>query len=108
MDYKEKYAYWLSSDAVDAETKAELKALEGNEKEIKERFYHDLEFGTAGLRGVLGAGTSRMNIYMVRKASQGLANYIVASGKEAMERGVAISYDSRHFSPEFAMESACV
>jgi len=108
MDYKKKYAYWLSSDSVDSKTKEELKALEGNDTEIKERFYNDLQFGTAGLRGILGAGTTRMNIYTVRKASQGLANYIVASGKEAMECGVAISYDSRHFSPEFAMESACV
>ena len=108
MDYREKYAYWLSSDAVDSDTKAELIALEGNEEEIKERFFHDLKFGTAGLRGILGAGSSRMNIYTVRKATQGLANYICASGEEAKKRGVAISYDSRHFSPEFAMESACV
>lgn len=108
MDYKEKYAYWLSADCVDSKTKEELKEIEGNDAEIKERFYDDLQFGTAGLRGILGAGTTRMNIYTVRKASQGLANYIVASGTEAIERGVAISYDSRHFSPEFAMESACV
>ena len=108
MDYKEKYAYWLSEDTVDSATKEELSALSGNEEEIKERFYNDLEFGTAGLRGVLGAGTSRMNIYTVRKATQGLANYITATGKDAVNRGVAIAYDSRHFSPEFAMESACV
>ncbi len=108
MDYKEKYAYWLSSDAVDSDTKAELAAIKGNEDEIKERFFHDLEFGTAGLRGILGAGTSRMNIYTVRKATQGVADYICACGEEAKKRGVAISYDSRHFSPEFAMESARV
>lgn len=108
MDYRAKYEYWLSNAAVDDATKAELSALEGNEEEIKERFYNDLEFGTAGLRGILGAGSSRMNIYTVRKATQGLANYICASGEEAKKRGVAISYDSRHFSPEFAMESARV
>jgi len=108
MNYQEKYSYWLSSDAVDEKTKQELRDLKGNEKEIEERFYKDLEFGTAGLRGILGAGTDRMNIYMVRKATQGLANYILASGDAARERGVVISYDSRHFSPEFARESALV
>ena len=108
MDYKEKYLYWLSSEAVDSKTKEELSALSQNDTEIKERFYNDLEFGTAGLRGVLGAGTSRMNIYTVRKATQGLSNYITATGKEAASRGVAIAYDSRHFSPEFAAESASV
>ncbi len=108
MNYQEKYKNWLASDVVDSKTKEELLSLSENEEEIKERFYNDLEFGTAGLRGILGAGTSRMNVYTVRKASQGLANYIVASGNDAMKRGVAISYDSRHFSPEFAMESACV
>ncbi len=108
MDYKKNYLYWLSSSAVDEETKKELKGLEGNETEIEERFYRELSFGTAGLRGILGAGTNRMNIYTVRKASQGVANYIVASGEDAKKRGVAISYDSRHFSKEFAMESALV
>ncbi len=108
MTYQDKYENWLASEAVDSKTKEELLRLSGNEEEIKERFYNDLEFGTAGLRGILGAGTSRMNVYTVRKASQGLANYIVASGNDAMKRGVAIAYDSRHFSPEFAMESACV
>ncbi len=108
MDYMKKWEYWLSSPAVDDKTKEELKKLSDKPQEIEERFYKDLEFGTAGLRGVLGAGSNRMNIYTVRKATQGLANYIVSRGKEAMERGVAISYDSRHFSPEFAYESACV
>ena len=108
MDYTKKWEYWLSSPAVDSKTKEELKKLSDNPQEIEERFYKDLEFGTAGLRGVLGAGSNRMNIYTVRKATQGLANYIVSRGKDAMERGVAISYDSRHFSPEFAYESACV
>ena len=78
--------------------------LEGNENEIKERFYMDLEFGTAGLRGIIGAGINRMNIYVVRRATQGLANYIIKQG--AADKGVAIAYDSRHMSPEFAMEAA--
>ena len=108
MTYMEKWQYWLDSTAVDENTKAELRKISDRPQEIEERFYKDLEFGTAGLRGVLGAGSNRMNIYTVRKATQGLANYIVSRGKEAMERGVAISYDSRHFSPEFAYESACV
>lgn len=108
MDYKEKYLYWLSDNAVDGQTKQELENLKGNDSEIQERFFKDLEFGTGGLRGVLGAGSSRMNKYTVRKATQGLANYICDNGEAAKKRGVAISYDSRHFSPEFAMESACV
>lgn len=108
MDYIEKYNYWLSSDIVDEGTKKELLKIRDKEKEIEERFYKDLEFGTAGLRGVLGAGTNRMNIYVVRHTTQGLANYILSCGEKAKERGVAISYDSRHFSCEFAYESACV
>lgn len=108
MDYMKKWEYWLSSPAVDEQTKEELKKLSDRPQEIEERFYKDLEFGTAGLRGVLGAGSNRMNIYTVRKATQGLANYIVSRGTDAMERGVAISYDSRHFSTEFAYESASV
>lgn len=108
MNYIEKWKYWLSSNAVDDVTKAELKKFSDKKDEIEERFYKDLEFGTAGLRGVLGAGTNRMNIYTVRRTTQGLANYICARGEEAKSRGVAISYDSRHFSYEFAYESACV
>lgn len=108
MDYKQKYAYWLSNDAVDEKTKQELFQIQTDDNEIKERFFKDLEFGTAGLRGILGAGTDRMNIYTVRKATQGLANYICANGDAAKNRGVVISYDSRHFSFAFAMESACV
>ncbi len=104
MDYKEMYQQWLDNPYFDAETKAELKAIEGNEKEIEDRFYMDLEFGTAGLRGVIGAGTNRMNIYTVRKATQGLANYIQSVHGES--KGVAIAYDSRHMSPEFADEAA--
>ncbi len=108
MTYMEKWKYWLDSTVVDEKTKAELLKLSANSQEIEERFYKDLEFGTAGLRGVLGAGTNRMNVYTVRKATQGLANYICARGEDIKSRGVVISYDSRHFSYEFACESACV
>ena len=104
MGYKEIYEEWLNNPYFDDATKAELKAIEGNEKEIEDRFYMDLEFGTAGLRGVIGAGTNRMNVYTVRKATQGLANYI--NNVHAQEKGVAIAYDSRHMSPEFADEAA--
>lgn len=104
MDYQKRYREWLENDYFDADTKAELTAIKENDNEIKERFYKDLEFGTAGLRGVIGAGTNRMNIYTVRKATQGLANYILKNGAEV--RGVAIAYDSRRMSPEFADESA--
>ena len=83
MDYKEIYESWLSNPYFDEETKAELKAIADDDNEIKERFYQDLEFGTAGLRGVIGAGTNRMNIYTVRKATQGLANYIIKAGKQS-------------------------
>ncbi len=104
MSYKEIYESWLSNPYFDEATKAELKALEGNEKEIEDRFYRELEFGTAGLRGVIGAGTNRMNIYTVRKATQGLANYILKQG--GADKGVAIAFDSRRMSPEFADEAA--
>lgn len=99
-DYKEIYNQWLENPYFDETTKDELKAIKDDENEIKERFYMDLEFGTAGLRGVIGAGTNRMNVYTVRKATQGLANYI--NNVHAQEKGVAIAYDSRHMSPEFA------
>lgn len=104
MNYKAVYEEWLSNPYFDDKTKEELKALAGNEKEIEDRFYRELEFGTAGLRGVIGAGTNRMNIYTVRKTTQGLANYIMAQGGK--DRGVAIAYDSRRMSPEFADEAA--
>lgn len=104
MDYKKLYEEWLSNPYFDEETKAELKAIEQDENEIKERFYKELEFGTAGLRGVIGAGTNRMNIYTVRKTTQGLANYIAAV--KGQEKGVAIAHDSRRMSPEFAKEAA--
>ena len=104
MTYKEQYQEWLSNPYFDENTKAELKNIADDENEIKERFYKELEFGTAGLRGIIGAGTNRMNIYTVRKATQGLANYIISQGFEA--KGVAIAYDSRRMSPEFANETA--
>ena len=104
MNYREAYEEWISNPYFDEETKAELKAVADDEKEVEDRFYTELEFGTAGLRGVIGAGTNRMNIYTVRKATQGLANYIRKVG--ASDRGVAIAYDSRRMSPEFADEAA--
>ena len=103
-EYVKRYEEWCTNPYFDAETQAELKAIADNDGEIKELFYKDLEFGTAGLRGVIGAGTNRMNIYTVRKATQGLANYIIKAGAKA--RGVAIAYDSRRMSPEFADEAA--
>lgn len=104
MEYRENYEAWLNNPYFDEATRAELQSIAADEKEIEERFYMDLEFGTAGLRGVIGAGTNRMNIYTVRKATQGLANYI--SQVNAKEQGVAIAYDSRRMSPEFADEAA--
>ncbi|MDD6293070.1 MAG: phospho-sugar mutase [Eubacteriales bacterium] len=100
MNYKELYEEWLSNPCFDDETKAELRAISDDENEIKERFYQELEFGTAGLRGIIGAGVNRMNVYTVRKATQGLANYILKVG--GADKGVAIAYDSRRMSPEFA------
>ncbi len=100
MDYKKVYEEWLNSPYFDEETKVELRGIARDENEIRERFYAELEFGTAGLRGIIGAGTNRMNVYTVRKATQGLANYIAKVNGQS--RGVAIAYDSRHMSPEFA------
>ena len=104
MSYAEQYKFWLEDAYFDEKTKEELKGIADNEKEIEDRFYKELEFGTGGLRGVIGAGTNRMNIYTVRKATQGLANYIISQGGK--DRGVAIAYDSRRMSPEFADEAA--
>ena len=104
MGYQEQFKFWVEDSYFDDATKQELLAIQDDEKEIEERFYKDLEFGTGGLRGVIGAGTNRMNIYTVRKATQGLANYIKKQGGE--EKGVAIAYDSRRMSPEFADEAA--
>ena len=103
---KKNYEYWCTSPIFDDATKAELKSLEGNEDEIFDRFYRELEFGTGGLRGVIGAGTNRMNFYTVGKATQGLANFINKQGVAA--KGVAIAFDSRRMSPEFADTAACV
>ena len=99
-DYMKSYEYWLKDDYFDADTKKELEGIRGNENEIQDRFYKDLEFGTGGLRGVIGAGTNRMNVYTVRRATQGLANYILKEGTG--DKGVAIAYDCRRMSPEFA------
>ncbi|MBE5874905.1 MAG: phospho-sugar mutase, partial [Lachnospiraceae bacterium] len=104
MGYMEEFKFWLEDDYFDAETKKELLAIQDDASEIEERFYKELEFGTGGLRGVIGAGTNRMNLYTVRKATQGLANYILKQGTQ--DKGVAIAYDSRRMSPEFADEAA--
>ena len=104
MDYKELYELWLTNPYFDEDTRKELEAIKDDNKEIEDRFYKDLEFGTAGLRGVIGAGTNRMNIYTVRRATQGLANYIIKMNGQ--DKGVAIAFDSRHMSPEFADEAA--
>ncbi len=104
MGYMEEFKFWLEDAYFDAETKAELAAIADNTEEIEDRFYRELEFGTGGLRGVIGAGTNRMNIYTVRKATQGLANYILK--QKTQDKGVAIAYDSRMMSPEFADEAA--
>ncbi|MCI9611852.1 MAG: phospho-sugar mutase [Eubacterium sp.] len=104
MDYMKIYESWCSDPYFDDQTKEELKAIAADAAEIEDRFYRRLEFGTGGLRGVIGAGTNRMNIYTVRQATQGLANYILAQGGQ--ERGVAIAYDSRQMSPQFAEEAA--
>ena len=106
MEYLNEYKKWCTSDVFDEETKKELINIKNDNKEIEDRFYKELEFGTAGLRGVIGAGTNRMNIYTVGKATQGLANYIKKQHGE--DRGVAISYDSRHMSPEFSKEAALI
>lgn len=104
MDYKMSYEKWCQDPYFDENTRNELAALKGNEAEIEDRFYKDLEFGTGGLRGIIGAGTNRLNVYTVRKATQGLANFILKEG--AKDKGVAIAFDSRHMSPEFADEAA--
>ena len=108
MDYQSNYRRWLESNIVDENTKAELISISDDENEIKERFHKDLEFGTGGLRGIIGAGCNRMNIYTVRRATQGLCEDIKKSGQAAMDAGVVIAYDSRHKSYDFALESAKV
>ena len=106
MNYLEEYKKWCESPEFDEETKKELLAIKDDEKEIEDRFYKELEFGTAGLRGIIGAGTNRMNQYTVGKATQGLANYILEQGTE--NKGVAISYDSRKMSKEFSIQTALI
>ncbi len=108
MGFMEEYKKWCTDPYFDEDTKAELKGIENDAKEIEERFYKNLEFGTGGLRGILGAGTNRMNIYTVSKATQGFANYIKSQGEDAVKKGVVIAYDSRHYSPEFAEITARV
>lgn len=105
--YQERYHHWITDPYFDEQTRQELAQLT-DEKEIEDRFYTDLEFGTGGLRGILGAGTNRMNIYVIRKATQGLAEYIRECGDEGMKRGVVVAYDSRRYSDRFALEAALV
>ncbi|WP_165999612.1 phospho-sugar mutase [Bacillus sp. Cs-700] len=106
MDWKNAYKRWTSATSLDEELKKDLDALSGQDKALEDAFYKNLEFGTGGMRGEIGPGTNRMNLYTIRKASEGLAQYIDANGEEYQKRGVAIAYDSRHKSPEFAMEAA--
>ena len=107
MKYMNNYNEWLENDYFDVETKEELLSIKNNEKEIEDRFYKNLEFGTGGLRGIIGAGTNRINKYTVRRATFGLANYIIQKcGQEGKEKGVVIAYDSRYKSEEFCMETA--
>lgn len=108
MNYMEKYNMWLKDDYIDQDTKDELLAIKDDRKEIEERFYKDLEFGTGGMRGIIGAGSNRMNIYTIGATTQGLANYISKGGPENKAKGVVIAYDSRKFSYEFAREAALV
>ena len=103
-EYLKRYNEWINNTCFDEKTRQELKGINGNDKEIEDRFYQDLEFGTAGLRGIIGAGTNRMNKYTVGKATQGLANFILKEGTK--DKGVAIAYDSRHMSKEFSEETA--
>ena len=108
MGYRDVYEKWISDPGIDQATKDELLAIAGDEREIEDRFFRDLEFGTGGLRGVLGAGSNRLNIYTIRKATQGLANYILKADDYVPGMGVAIAHDSRRMSPEFTMEAALV
>ncbi len=108
MDYMKRYEEWLNNPFFDEETKEELRQIKDDKEEIQDRFYQDLKFGTAGLRGIIGAGTNRMNVYTVALATQGLADTIKEYGQEAMDRGVAIAYDVRHMSKEFSQITASV
>ena len=108
INARENYEKWLAYEALDAELKQQLVDIKDDENEINERFYQELSFGTAGLRGIIGAGTNRMNIYVVKRATQGLATLICAEGEEAKKRGVAIAFDSRLYSDRFAYSAAKV
>ncbi len=108
MSYMSRYRDWLVSDYFDEETKKELEAIEDDEAEIEDRFYKNMDFGTGGMRGKMGAGTNRINKYVIRKATQGLANYIINYSDDGQEKGVVIAYDSRHNSAEFSLEAALV
>ena len=108
MSYRETYEMWLHSAALDAAEQAELAAIGGDEKEIESRFFGPLEFGTAGLRGIMGLGLNRMNVHVIRHATQGFANVVLAEGQAAAEAGVAICFDCRNHSAEFAQAAACV
>ena len=107
MAYRENFERWMNSSSLDAALRQELEAVAGDKKDLEERFYRELDFGTAGLRGIIGAGTNRMNVHVVRRATQGLADYLNKI-PGAAERGVAIAYDSRHMSDVFAAETAAV
>src|SRR3954470_3490819 len=106
MNWKQKAKIWMQHESLDKVVQEQLNRIKADDKELEEAFYKELEFGTGGMRGEIGAGTNRMNLYTIRKASAGLASYIEENGVEAKKRGVVIAYDSRHFSPEFAMEAA--
>ena len=106
MSWESTYNLWKNYENLETEMRSNLEALEGKTKELEEAFYTNLEFGTAGMRGVIGAGTNRMNLYTVRQATEGLARFIEEQGEEAKKRGVVIAYDSRHKSPEFSLEAA--
>ena len=108
MNYMERYQLWLNSENTDADTKKELESIADNENEIKERFFCELEFGTGGLRGVIGAGINRINKYIIRKTTQGYAEYIKKAGADACRRGIVIAHDNRRFSIEFCRETAGV
>ncbi|MCZ8538579.1 phospho-sugar mutase [Paenisporosarcina quisquiliarum] len=106
MSYQQTAEKWFAFDQLEPELKEQLSAMAKDEKRLEDAFYKDLEFGTGGMRGEIGAGTNRMNTYTVRKASQGVADYVKAAGAEAMKKGIVIAYDSRRKSPEFALEAA--
>ena len=106
VNYKETYKRWAQEASLGEQLKVELTEIAGDEKEIEDRFYQDLSFGTGGMRGLIGAGTNRINIYTIRLVAEGLAQEIIASGEAAMNRGVVIAYDTRHYSYEFALETA--